>query len=232
MSCPVNEERIEIRGQRGELSGILAYGDGDMRFACLLVNPHPLMGGSMHNKLVVEIACGLAEQGATLRFDYAGVGDSTGGHPIDLAASMSAFWKTGSAPEDPLMIADARAAMERLAEFVPRLPILLIGYSFGAYVVTRIAPPDTLAAVLIAPTLKQHDFAALSTMDFPRLLIHSDNDFATPLETTRQWFDGLCGPKQSRCIENGEHFFRRREHDVMMICRDFAAECLQPVAGV
>lgn len=228
----VIEERTRIPGHRGELAGILAYPAGATaapRFGCLLVNPHPHMGGTMSNKLVSELAVGLAENAAlTLRFDYAGVGESAGAAAgIDLAESMRAFWSSGSAPEDPLMVRDAADALEYLRGLDAGLPIALVGYSFGAYVIGQIAPPDAAAAVVIAPTLRQHDFSMLRHRSFPLLLAHSDDDFATPLQTTRDWFDALAEPKQAHCVAGGQHFFRGREREIMLRCREFILQAIE-----
>src|SRR5262245_12832064 len=102
MTAQITLERVRIPVADGQLSGELAYPDGPPAFASVIVNPHPHMGGSMHNNLVTALADRVASHGVTRRFDYRGVGESDGTR-LDLADSLGEFWKTGKAPEDPLM---------------------------------------------------------------------------------------------------------------------------------
>src|SRR5690349_14382972 len=90
--------------------------------AAVVCHPHPLHGGTMHNKVVYRIARGLRHAGlVVLRFNFRGVGASEGAH-----AHM-----TGE-------VEDARAALDWLRRRYPSLPFALAGFSFGARVITRL----------------------------------------------------------------------------------------------
>jgi alpha/beta superfamily hydrolase len=147
----------------------------------------------------------MAEQGfVTLRFAYRGAGPST--------ETMGKFWRTGYAPDDPKRVDDARAALEHLKSAGPE-PLHFIGYSFGASVVSALLfsawRPGRI--VLIGPTLCQHSFEHVQKSSIRKLIITGDNDFATPLEDTRTWFENAQSPKKLVIIEAGEHFYRGLE---------------------
>ena len=109
----------------------------------------------------------------------------------------------------------------------------MIGYSFGAYAAVCAisgvsgvsgvsgALDDLSALVLISPTVNQHDFTGLLGRPIPKLVIYSDNDFATPASATRQWFNTLPDPKRQLCLSGGQHFYRLREQDVSQACAQF-----------
>jgi hypothetical protein len=223
-------ERVRIGTAAGVLGGELAYGDDPPRLACLLLNPHPHLGGSMDNNVVCRLAGALPAHGAaTLRFDYRGVGQSTG-QTVDVTESMLAFWESGDAPIDPGLIDDARTAAGWLACQCD-VPRVMIGYSFGAFAALRAMPANAAGYVAIAPTLRQHDFSGARELAVPKLVIYSDNDFATPRELTESWIDGLPEPRVSRCIAGGEHFFRGREDAVLRACVRFLDTIRSPEAA-
>ena len=123
-------ERLEARsGDRGDAVG-----------GVVVCHPHPLYGGDMDNPVVVRIVEVCAELGlATLRFNFRGVGESTGTHGHGSAEQV-----------------DAESAIRHLVAALPRGgPLALIGYSFGAVVSARVAVtrPDLAGLGLIAPPL-------------------------------------------------------------------------------
>ena len=221
-------ERVSIPGEAGLLAGELSYADGgDAGYLALLLNPHPHMGGSMRNGLIGHLAQDLPRSGAVvLRFDYRGVGGSEGATP-DVAQSMAEFWRSGRAPEDEGMIGDARAALRWARQAAPQIPVLLVGYSFGAAAATRLLSEEAVCgAVLIAPTLRQHDFsAAAAPVTPPLLVIYSDNDFATPRDVTESWLTTLDA--DGRCIVGADHFFLGLEADVAGATVTFASRALR-----
>lgn len=221
-------ERVSIPGKSGLLAGELSYADGrDIRYFALLLNPHPHMGGSMKNGLIAHLAVGLSNAGAAvLRFDYRGVGGSVGATP-DVAASMAEFWRTGHAPEDTGMICDARAALRWVWQQAPGIPVVLVGYSFGAAVATHLLHEHSVAgAMLIAPTLRQHDFSrATGPLTPPLLVIYSDNDFATPRSVTESWLATVDA--EARCVAGADHFFLGQESVVARTCEAFWSRIVQ-----
>ncbi len=218
-------ETVTFHGSRGQLVGELAYGLSAPRAACLLLNPHPFMGGAIDNNVIRSLAHGLAGHGCvTLRFDYSGCGSSDGTR-ANVASAMLEFWQSGHAPDDPRMVEDGRAALRFLAAN-SRVPVIVIGYSFGAYVASQSLASDIAGMVVISPTLRHHDFSPLGSWRKPRLVIYSDNDFATPRDVTESWIAGLGGDVDLLCVQGGEHFFRGAEGQILQAVRAFASDVM------
>lgn len=199
------EEGVRIPTDAAELDGVLAYPfAGQPERAALVVGPHPMMGGRIENNVVRAVGRGLAEHGfLTLRFRFSGAGPS--------AETMDEFWRSGQAPDDPQRVDDARAAFRWLGDVHPA-PTVAIGYSFGAALLAHLcADPHISHIVMIGATLAQHDYDPIAESPLPKLVITADNDFATPLETTRSWFDRAREPKRMVTIETAEHFYRGQE---------------------
>ena len=221
MPAELIRERVRIPAASGTLAGELGYPLGRTSFATLIVNPHPHMGGRTGNSLLIRIAEVLAgDGGVVLSFDYSGVGESDGPR-IDVAESMSQFWQTGSAPEDPRMVDDTRNAVAWMTK-ATRLPFVLVGYSFGAYAATMALTDIVGALALISPTVRQHDFSPLREQRIAKLIVHSNNDFATPRTDVEDWIAGLPEPLETRCVPSGDHFFRGQEDAVASACLTFA----------
>src|SRR5205085_3544475 len=117
------------------------------RAAALVLHPHPLHGGTMHNKVVFRAARALNEAGAvTLRLNFRGVGASTGTH--DYARGEQE---------------DARAGLDYLVATYPQLPIIIAGFSFGARVGLEVGVSDRRVAALIGigMPVNMYDFTFL-----------------------------------------------------------------------
>src|ERR1700733_4181244 len=109
--------RIFLEGQAGRLESTLWTTPGaDAHLAALVCHPHPLFGGTMHNKVVYQTAKALHRRGIpVLRFNFRGAGLSEGEHD------------RGKGEQD-----DVRTALDYLAQEFPERPILLAGFSFGS----------------------------------------------------------------------------------------------------
>lgn len=207
----VTHENVLFDGPSGGLVGTLAYGEAAARGTVLLAGPHPYMGGTMDNNVVCALADGLAGQGyVTLRFDYHALRAET------VAETMMAFWTTGRTPRDTELIEEARCAQSWLREQIS-CPVHLLGYSFGCEVVSEVCDKDTPGVVVIAPTVKQHDLARLRTARVPKLLIYSNNDFATAQFATERWYAALAEPKHKRCFIDADHFYLGSEDEMVRL---------------
>src|SRR5918911_2252526 len=123
-----------IPAPHGRLEAILKEPrDTQARAAALVLHPHPLHGGTMHNKVVFRTARGLNEAGAiALRINFRGTGQSTGTH--DYARGEQE---------------DARAGLDYLAAHYPRVPLIVAGFSFGARVGLEVGTRDPRVRALI-----------------------------------------------------------------------------------
>src|SRR4051812_48080271 len=108
-----------ITAPHGRLEAILKEPrEQPARGLALVLHPHPLGGGTMHNKVVFRAASALNDAGfITLRINFRGVGQSTGEHD-----------------EGRGEVEDVRAALDYLVGQYQALPITLAGFSFGSRV--------------------------------------------------------------------------------------------------
>ncbi|MBI5865639.1 MAG: alpha/beta fold hydrolase [Planctomycetes bacterium] len=211
-------EETRVRTPHRTLHVELAYpADAEPAFAALVIGPHPYMGGTMQNVLVATIADEIAQAGGvSLRFDYGGAGRSEGA-PVDVAASMAEFWRTGHAPEDAARADDADAAFRDLRSLGVR-PVFIVGYSFGAFLAWRIGQRDganVAGLVLVSPTLTRHTFERSDQASAaPILVIHSRDDFCTPEQAVTEWVRSLEPSTRLSCHAGGNHFFRGGERAI------------------
>jgi alpha/beta superfamily hydrolase len=146
----------------------------------------------MDNPVVVRAAEVAREAGlATLRFNFRGVGASGGTHD------------RGEGEQD-----DVRAALAALRARLPAgRPLGLAGYSFGAWVSSRVAAQEALAALcLIAPPLAMFDLAAFDPGGRAVLLVAGTRDPYCPLAAFDRIAGRLPGAATAR-IEGADHFF-------------------------
>ena len=171
-------ERLRF-GRDDYLAGVLGYpADDAPQFAALLCSPHPNFGGDMENNIVAALAGRFSHQAITLRFDYHGVGQSR----IDLPPGVSAFdyWEN---IEETLNYAepseDVKCAASALSSLSEGLPMVAVGYSFGAIMATQLGASDAgiVAMVGIAPPLKRVRFEHLTNCPKPCLLVSGQDDF-------------------------------------------------------
>lgn len=216
----ITSERVWIDAPAGRLAGELCYSSAALHSAALLIPPHPYMGGRMKLPLLTALAEVLAEQRiASLRFDYAGVGQSEGPR-VEIGPAMQQFWNTGHAPEDPGRADEARAALAWLRANVAPMGSL-VGYSFGAAIATNLLDASVSKIVLIAPTVKQHDYSAFRNANTPTLIVYGDGDFATKDDLVRKWAARLPGATSVLHVPAGDHFFRGQERAVARAVSDF-----------
>jgi alpha/beta superfamily hydrolase len=165
--------------------------------AAVVCHPHPLFGGTMHNKVVYRIAHGLRRAGTVvLRFNFRGVGKSQGEHGH----------MTGE-------IEDARAALNYLRARYPDLPFALAGFSFGSRAIMQLGC-ETSREAGGAQFLLAAGFATrLGPVDFledcvtPKIFIHSTHDEFGPRPDFERFYGRVAEPKRLIWIEAADHFF-------------------------
>lgn len=154
---------LTIPASHGQLEAILKEPEGERRGIGLVCHPHPLGGGTMHNKVVFRAAAGLVDAGlTTLRFNFRGVGASTGEHS-EIEGGKE----------------DVRDALDHLAETYPDDEITLAGFSFGSRTGMEVGVSDERVKRLISigtPIDKYADYAFLSENRKPLLFVHGDSD--------------------------------------------------------
>lgn len=222
----VCEERVAIRCDGGSLGGVLTYAfDSEPRWSVLIAGPHPFLGGDLKNNVVGALSRNLATAGAvTLAFNYGGIGGRGDDGLTDWSAAISAFWKEGRIAEEADWIHDTAAAIVALRGWCDR-PLVLVGYSFGCWAISRnVGDRAARAVVLLSPNPGKHAFDGLDRCDAPLLVLHTDNDFACGVDEVVAWFDGLREPKTRRLLSAGEHFFRGSERAPVEAILEFLAD--------
>jgi uncharacterized protein len=163
--------------------------------AALVLHPHPLGGGTMHNKVVFRAAAALNDAGlVTLRINFRGVGQSTGVHD-----------------EGRGELDDARAALDYLSEEYPAATITVCGFSFGARVGLEVGTNDPRVGYLICIgiPLSKYDFGFLKECRKPLLLVHGAKDEFGDVEAVRSLVKELERHTEVQLVvvANADHFF-------------------------
>jgi alpha/beta superfamily hydrolase len=190
---PVTTRDVELRGPAGKLEALLEEPGPAPRAAAILCHPHPLHGGTMHNKVVYRAAKGAVSAGvAVLRFNFRGVGLSEGAHD------------GGPGEREDLAVVLGELALQ-----YPHLPLMVGGYSFGASVGLRVAVenPRVAAGVGIGLALTSDSFAFLAGDDRPLLLVHGDDDPFGPEVDVRQLARRLGSHVRLELLRGANHFF-------------------------
>jgi len=185
-----------IPAPHGRLEAILKEPRaGPIRGVALVLHPHPLGGGTMHNKVVFRAAAALNDAGlVTLRINFRGVGQSTGSHD------------EGRGERN-----DVRAALDYLATNYPHLEITLAGFSFGARVGLEVGIADERVKRLISigTPVDKYDFSFLESCRKPILFVHGEHDEYGNLERLRELVAKIQSHASAelRVIEGAGHFF-------------------------
>src|SRR5271155_3970742 len=152
-----------LPGPAGKLEALLwTSATAAPAMAGLVCHPHPLFGGTMHNKVAFHAAKSLHRAGLpVLRFNFRGAGLSEGEHD------------RGRGEQD-----DVRAALDFLAAEFPGLPVVLAGFSFGAWVGLRVGAEDARAGQLIGLGIpvNEFDFSYLNGCAKPKLFVVGTED--------------------------------------------------------
>jgi len=201
-------ERVFLEGTAGRIESVIdaptGAPDGPTGIA-LVAHPHPLYGGTLDNKVVQTLAKTFVQLGwVAVRPNFRGVGASEGIHDH-------------GAGETEDMIAVARQAGERF----PGLPLVLAGFSFGAFIQTRVAKRLTVhRLVLVAPPSGLVGGGrSYVTEDVPAdtIVIHGEQDQTVPLANVFEW----ARPQELPIvvIPGADHFFHRRLHLIRNIVK-------------
>jgi alpha/beta superfamily hydrolase len=166
-----------------------------LRGVALVLHPHPLGGGTMHNKVVFRAAAALNDAGLlTLRFNFRGVGQSTGTHDEGYGERE-----------------DVRAGLDYLSANYPNQEITLCGFSFGARVGLEVGIDDERVKRLISigTPVDKYDFGFLVGCRKPILFVHGEHDEYGNADRLRELIARVSknAPAELRVIKGAGHFF-------------------------
>ena len=203
-----------IHGPAGRLEALLNAGAPDATHAGLVCHPHPLGGGTMHNKVVFHAMKALNSFGfPVLRFNFRGTGLSAGQHD-----------------EGRGEIADVQAALTWLKREFP-LPIIFAGFSFGSATGLRAACPDPDVKALISigtPVEAEgrlYSFSFLRECRKPKLFVSGDRDQYGPHDALEEVVAQAAEPKELVFVP-GDHFFAGHLTEMRMTVESWVEERL------
>jgi alpha/beta superfamily hydrolase len=181
----------------GKLEAILKEPrQGPLVGVALVLHPHPLGGGTMHNKVVFRAAAALNDAGlAALRINFRGVGQSTGEHD-----------------EGRGELEDVRAGLQYLATTFPGQAITLCGFSFGSRVGLEVGIADdrVVNLVSIGTPVDKYEFGFLKDCRKPILFVHGDRDEFGSVTRLQELIDAIQSHNASvalQIIKGADHFF-------------------------
>ena len=168
----------------------------------------------MDNNIIKAIARSLATDSVTLRFDYRGVGNSQ----IKLPTGLSVFdyWDQIEQSRDYKDAMDDIAAADELLRNIAKLPMAVVGYSFGAVTGIQfgLARPQVNLMIGISPPWRRVTFDFLSDCRKPALLLTAKNDFLYSAEEIASARSRAAPQVNIHILESGDHFFRGEENSI------------------
>ncbi len=204
-----------LEGPAGKLEAVLNAGVPDAKYAALVCHPHPLYGGTFHNKVVYHAMKALHGFGfPVLRFNFRGAGLSEGRHDH------------GNGEVD-----DVRTAFAWLDQEFHQ-PIIFCGFSFGAATGLRAACPDArVKAVISLGTPVEVDdrlyrYSFLSDCAKPKLFISGGRDEFSPKEKLEEIFAESAEPKKLVFVEGAGHFFEKKLDQMQSAIREWLPTAL------
>jgi len=215
-----NEIRsLFLPGPAGRLEALLNTGDDAATHAAVVCHPHPVYGGTMHNKVVYHAAkalngCGLP----VLRFNFRGAGRSEGKHDDGRGE-----------------VEDVKAALDWLHREFHR-PLVFAGFSFGAGVGLHAACADARVAALVALGLpvaaagRAYDYGFLGECAKPKLLISGTHDEFGPRAEIERVAASAAEPKELVLVEGADHFFQGRLAEVQKQIEEWVRKNLAPAS--
>jgi alpha/beta superfamily hydrolase len=193
---PVHDsQNLFLEGPAGRLEAILwtPVQPVSPLLAAVICHPHPLFGGTMHNKVVYNAAKTMDSLGIpVLRFNFRGAGLSAGEHDKGRGEQ-----------------GDVQAALDYLAAQFPGIPLLLAGFSFGSVVGLRVGCRDARVSQLIGIGIPVNgsDFSFLADCAKPKLFVHGSNDKFGARKKVEETVAGLPGENRLVVVEEADHFF-------------------------
>jgi uncharacterized protein len=200
-----------LKGPAGRLEALLwTVADPSPSLAAVVCHPHPLYAGTMHNKVVYQVAKTLHRFGIpVLRFNFRGAGLSEGVHDRGIGERE-----------------DVRAALDFLAQEYPGRPLLLAGFSFGSWVGLRVGCEDSRVAGLIGLGIPVNgsDFSYLKACAKPKLFVQGGDDQFGAQAKVEALFSSLPEPKKLVFVESADHFFAGKLEKVGEAIGDWLGE--------
>jgi uncharacterized protein len=216
-----------LDGPAGRLEALLNSGAEHATHAAVVCHPHPLFGGTLHNKVAFHAMKALNSFGfPVLRFNFRGTGLSQGEHDHGIGE-----------------VDDVGAALDWL-DHALHLPLVFAGFSFGAAVGLKAACADSRVKAAISvgtpvvPVAADTELPRTYTFDFlqkcakPKLFVSGARDQFGPRTKLEALVRSLPEPKKLVVIEGADHFFEGRLRELREAIETWVKEAVssQPSA--
>jgi uncharacterized protein len=200
-------ETLLLAGAAGAIETLVAMPADAPRGVAVVCHPHPLHGGALTNKVAYTLASAALKAGlVAARFNFRGVGRSQGAHDEGRGET-----------DDTVTVAEWLRAQQ------PGAPLLLAGFSFGAFVSLKAAARVRPALqVSIAPPFKY--FAAEPPPprpDAPWLVVHGHDDEVVPYADTVEALRRYQPPPDLVSLDGVGHFFHGRLRELEQAVSSF-----------
>lgn len=207
-----DSRKLFLQGPAGRLEAILwtPTRAEPSPLAAVLCHPHPLFGGTLHNKVIYQTAKSLDSLGVpVLRFNFRGAGLSAGEHDYGIGE-----------------LADVQAAIDFLSQEFPDQPVLLGGFSFGSWVGLRVGCSDPRVGELIGLGIpvNNSDLAYLESCHKPTLIVHGTNDEHGKWETVESTVARMAGETRLVLVQDADHFFAGHLNELDRAISDWLTE--------
>jgi alpha/beta superfamily hydrolase len=186
----------DLNGPAGQLEALLNQGQPGAPYAAMVCHPHPLFGGTMHNKVVYHAMKTFQAYGLpVLRFNFRGAGLSQGTHDH------------GHGEVD-----DVRAALDWLEREYEH-PILFAGFSFGSSVGLRACCGDPRVKGIAALGLpvsaggRAYHYGFLAGCTQPKLFVSGSADEYGPQAAMEAVVASAAPPAKLVLVPGADHFF-------------------------
>jgi alpha/beta superfamily hydrolase len=189
------EQNLTIAGPAGGLESLLVQPDGWREHDPITIccHPHPLHGGTMHNKVVYIMAKTYHQLGsATLRFNYRGVGQSPGEFADGVGEQ-----------------ADLLAVAAWLRQRYPEAPLWLGGFSFGGYVsLLAHAQINPTRLLVVAPAVELYpDVKKVQVQTKDWILVQGGQDDLVSPVAVENWLKQQQNKPRLVWLEQAGHLF-------------------------
>ena len=193
------EQPIVIPGQCGDIEALIHIPDNAFDCIAVICHPHPLYGGTMHNKVVYMLVKTLqALNMATLRFNFRGVGKSAG------------HYAHGEGETD-----DLDSVVHWVKNEYPGILLSLAGFSFGSYIALKAAKKYMLEQlILVAPPVENFPMATLPLPECPVIVVQGDADEIVSSQMVFDWVKTLSPAPTLIRMDGAGHFFHGRLGDL------------------
>lgn len=193
INFPQQQAHFFLSGNAGQLEVVSATSKlTAVNKVAVICHPHPSHGGTMHNKVVTTLARALHESGLhVVRFNYRGVQQSTGSYDHTIGEAD-----------------DLLTVLAWIKKVLPQAELCLAGFSFGAYIATKIAHlRQAKCLITVAPPVNHFDFQACLPIRCPWLVLQGDDDEIVPSEAVYRFIETIVPQPNVIKFAQTSHFF-------------------------